>query len=217
MARSLFTELDVAGGTKVEAEVPDAVVAVYTTETDLTDAIKHLERAGCAMARISILGKGMNQDRHLRFDPENTHTARWAKWGGLWGWTLGAFIVIPPTGPLASGSPLERTLTREGIPENGLGVYVADLRAERFLMIAYGIPGDIDRVHELLGQATHERLDRHRSTAPRPLTPDHEGGQREITVIQVSPPVVQARAGRSESSSCATARVRPPETSVVDW
>jgi hypothetical protein len=39
---------------------PNAVVAVYTTEADLTTAVKHLERRGFDMSMISVLGQGMS-------------------------------------------------------------------------------------------------------------------------------------------------------------
>lgn len=38
-------------------QAPDAPVAVYATEDDLTAAVKHLEQSGYDMANISVLGK----------------------------------------------------------------------------------------------------------------------------------------------------------------
>jgi hypothetical protein len=160
---------------------PDAVVAVYADEADLTTAVKHLEAAGFDMAGISVLGKGMSEERHVvGFETRSTHTARWARWGGLWGWVFGAFVVVPGVGHVAvggyllflllaaglgaAGGALGGSLTGLGIPAGGLPVYVADLRAERFLVIAHGTTGEVDRARELLGQTAHERIDRHRAT-----------------------------------------------------
>jgi hypothetical protein len=177
MARSLTTDEDPAPSSS-EAAIPDAVVAVYATEEDLTTAIKHLEHAGYDMASLSVLGKGMSQERHvIGFETQHSHAARWARWGGLWGWIFGAFIFVPGIGHVAiggyllfmmltagvgaAGGALSGALTSIGIPKDGLPVYEADLRAERFLVIAHGTPGEVVRARTLLGQTVHERLDHH--------------------------------------------------------
>ena len=161
----------------------DAVVAVYDTETDLSAAIKHLEKAKVDMSSISVLGKGMTEDRHIvGFDTPNKRIARWASWGGLWGWIFGAFVFIPGVGHVAvggyllyllisggigaAGGALGGALTNVGIPEDGIPVYEADLRADHFLVIAHGAPADVDRVRELLTQTAHSRLDHHQANRP---------------------------------------------------
>ena len=159
----------------------DAVVAVYDTEDDLTAAIKHLEKSKIDMSSISVLGKGMTEDRHVvGFDTPNKRTARWAAWGGLWGWVFGAFVFIPGVGHVAVGGYLlylllagglgaasgavGGALTSVGIPEDGIPVYEADLRADHFLVIAHGAPMDVERVRDLLLETTHSRLDHHQAT-----------------------------------------------------
>lgn len=161
---------------------PDAVVAVYASESDLTDAIRHLERERCDMSSISVLGKGMSEERHVvGFETAGRRTARWATWGGLWGWVFGAFLFVPGVGQVAVGGYLlfmlatagigavggavSGALTGMGIPQDGIPVYEADLRAERFLVIAHGSPGEVYRVRELLSQTPHDRLDHHTSSS----------------------------------------------------
>ena len=161
--------------------IPDAVVAVYATEADLTTAIKYLEHERYDMASISVLGTGMSQERHvIGFETQRTHARHWAKWGGLWGWIFGAFIFVPGIGHVAiggyllfmlisvgigaTGGALGGALTSMGIPKDGLPVYELDLRSERFLVIAHGIPGEVDRARRLLDQTPHERLDHHQAT-----------------------------------------------------
>ena len=156
----------------------DAVVAVYDTEDALTAAIKHLEKSKIDMSSISVLGKGMTEDRHVvGFDTANKRTARWASWGAMWGWIFGAFVFIPGVGHVAVGGYLlylllaggigaasgavGGALTSVGIPEDGIPVYVADLRADHFLVIAHGAPLEVERVRDLLAQTAHSRLDRH--------------------------------------------------------
>jgi hypothetical protein len=162
------------------ATIPDAVVAVYATEADLTAAIKHLEHERYEMAGISVLGTGMSQERHvIGFETQRTHAARWATWGGLWGWIFGAFVFIPGIGHVAiggyllfmlittgigvTGGALTGALTSMGIPRDGVPVYESDLRAEKFLVIAHGTPGEVDRARDLLSRTAHERVDSHQA------------------------------------------------------
>jgi hypothetical protein len=54
------------------------VVAVYANETDLAATVKHLEHAGYDMSSISVLGKGMIEERHVvGFETQGNHAARW--------------------------------------------------------------------------------------------------------------------------------------------
>lgn len=159
----------------------DAVVAVYDTEEDLSSAVKHLEKSKVDMTSISVLGKGMTEDRHVvGFDTPHKRTARWAAWGGLWGWVFGAFVFIPGVGHVAvggyllyllvsgglgaAGGALGGALTSVGIPEDGIPVYAADLRADHFLVIAHGAPAEVDRIRDLLTQTANSRLDHHQAT-----------------------------------------------------
>jgi Protein of unknown function (DUF1269)/Heat induced stress protein YflT len=156
-------------------QIPDAIVAVYGTEGDLTAAIKHLEHEGFDMSHISVLGKGMTEERHIvGFDTPGKHTAHWAKWGGLWGWVFGAFIFIPGIGYVAiggyllfllasagigaAGGALGGALTSVGIPKDGVPKYEADLRANQFLVIAHGTPNEVQRARELLATTNPDRI-----------------------------------------------------------
>ena len=83
MTQQLAQDSSVGGNA---ATIPDAVVAVYATEADLTAAIKHLEHETYDMTAISVLGTGITQERHVvGFETQRTHAARWATWGALWG------------------------------------------------------------------------------------------------------------------------------------
>ncbi len=169
-------------------QTPDAVVAVYLTEDDLTHAIKHLERAHYDMSSISVLGKGIDEERHIvGFDTPHARTNRWAKWGGMWGWIFGAFFFVPGVGHVAvggyllfmlftagvgaAGGALGAAMTSVGIPEDRVPIYEADLRADRFLVIAHGEPADVERARVILTSTEHHRIDHHRSsTTPHPET-----------------------------------------------
>ena len=187
MSQSLAPE-QTPGNHSTATTLQDAVVAVYATEADLTAAIKHLEHEHYDMAAISVLGKGMSQERHVvGFETQRTHAARWARWGGLWGWLFGAFVFIPGVGHVAiggyllfmlisagigaTGGALTGALTSMGIPKDGIPVYESDLRADRFLVIAHGTPGEVSRAHALLSQTAPERVDSHQATTDPAGTP----------------------------------------------
>jgi uncharacterized membrane protein len=158
--------------------IPDAVVAVYENEADVTAAIKHLEHEHYDMTHISVLGRGMTEERHVvGFETQASHTARWAKWGGLWGWVFGAFFLVPGVGHVAiggyllyvlatagfgaAGGALAGGLTAVGIPKDGVPKYEADLRADRLLIIAHGTTGEVAKAKALLDQTRHQQLDHH--------------------------------------------------------
>jgi len=166
--------------------VPDAVVAVYTDEADLTAAVKQLEHAHYDMSKISVLGRGLAEERHIvGFETPGSHAARWARWGGLWGWLFGALMFIPGVGNVAiggyllfmllsagigaAGGALGGALSAIGIPADGVPVYEADLRADRFLVIAHGTPGDVLAARQLLATTSHERLEHHTNAPATPI------------------------------------------------
>lgn len=169
---------------------PESVVAVYKDEAGLTDAIRQLEKAHYDMATISVVAKGLSEERHVvGFETPETHTMRWAKWGGLWGWVFGAFIFVPGIGHVAvggyllyliatagigaAGGALAGILTKMGIPEGGVPLYEADLHADRFLVIAHGSPSEVASAHALLQPTKHERIDQHRAAIAPPETSQH--------------------------------------------
>lgn len=178
----MTTPLDHQPQTDAAILVPDAVVAVYSSEADVTAAVKHLEHENYDMSRISVVGKGMSQERHIvGFETPGKHRARWATWGGLWGWLFGAFFFVPGIGHVAFGGYLLYLLTTTGIglaggavagalssvgiPKDGIPKYETDLRADRLLLIAHGTPDEVQRARELLGQTSHDRLDVHNAAA----------------------------------------------------
>ena len=115
MSRALTTDpIRSTDGTAVPP--PDAVVAVYATEADLTAAVQHLEHERYDMAGISVLGTGMSEERHVvGFETRRTQATRWARWGGLWGWVFGAFVFVPGIGHVAIGGYLLFLLITAGI------------------------------------------------------------------------------------------------------
>lgn len=128
------------------------------------------------MSSIPVRGKGMTEDRHnFRFDTPNTRIAGCASSASLWGWIFGAFVFVSgfehvvgggylliADGIGAAGGALVGALAGGGIREDRSQVDEADLRADRFLVIAHGAPADVDRVRHRLSGFAHSRLHYHR-------------------------------------------------------
>ncbi len=68
--------------------------------------------------------------------------------------------------PDAVVGALGGALTSVGIPKDGVPKYAADLRANRFLVIAHGTPNEVQQARELLTHTDHHRIDHH-SSAPQ--------------------------------------------------
>ena len=156
----------------------NAVIATYSNEHDLTEAVKHLKRREYDMSMISVLGKGLSEERHIvGFETSASHTKLWAKFGGMWGWLFGAFVFVPGFGHLAIGGYLLYLITTIGlgaaggalaglmsgmnIPDDGIPQYETALRAEKILLIAHGDAASVERAREILAQTTHEQIDVH--------------------------------------------------------
>ena len=173
------------------AEVPpeerNAVIAVYDSEDALSGAVKHLEDAGYDTAKLSVLGKGLTEERHVvGFDTRARRTGRWTGWGALWGSVFGALLFVPGVGHVAvggyllwlattgalgaAGGALGGMLSSLGVPEDGIPVYEADLKADKFLVIAHGSEVDVEQARKLLQEGSRpERLDVHHAAgAPVP-------------------------------------------------
>src|ERR1035441_4807609 len=90
----------------------NSVVAVYETHGQAEEAVKELQRSGCDMKRLSIVGKDYHTDENVvGYYNAGDRMKYWGKqgafWGGLWGMLFGsAFFFIPGIGPLVVAGPL---------------------------------------------------------------------------------------------------------------
>lgn len=92
---------------------------------------------------------------------------------------IGGYLlyVLATAGFGAAGGALAGGFSVVGIPEDGVPMYEADLRADRLLVIALGTTGEVDKAKELLGQTRHHQLDHHTGgltatiTVPAPAVP----------------------------------------------
>jgi uncharacterized membrane protein len=159
-------------------EESNATVAVYDDLQHAEDAVRKLEHGGFDMTQLSILARGMSEERHvIGFDTPTVREARWARWGALWGVLFGAFVFIPGIGGVALGGYLLYVLmtgamgagagalgaafSTVGIPADAVIRYETALRAEKQIVIAHGTAADIEHARELLADTGAESVEVH--------------------------------------------------------
>jgi len=173
---------DGSGQDLLPEEERNATVAVFGDIDHAEDAVRTLERAGFEMAQLSIVARGMSEERHvIGFDTPPVREGRWARWGALWGVLFGAFIFIPGVGQLAVGGyllyvlmtaaigagagALTAAFSTVGIPADAVIRYETELHADKQLLIAHGTAADVERARELLAGTKAQSIDVHRHGA----------------------------------------------------
>ena len=165
----------------------DTAIAVFDDHQGAEAAVKKLAESGFDMKHLSVVGKGYHTDEKVvGFYNAGDRIKFWGKrgafWGGLWGWLVGGlFLTIPGTGPvvvlgyltaavisaiegavLVGGvSALGASLFSIGIPRDSVIQYEADVKAEKFLVMAHGPAEEIARAKATLATFNPSRLDQH--------------------------------------------------------
>ena len=158
----------------------NSVVAIYGTHTQAEEAIKELQRSGCDMKKLSIVGKDYHTDESVvGYYNTGDRMKYWGKlgafWGGLWGMLFGAaFFVIPGLGPILVAGPLVAWIIGAlegavvvgglsalgaglysiGIPKDSVVKYEAALKSDKFLLLAHGTADEVAKAKDIL-QTTH--------------------------------------------------------------
>src|SRR5580692_8734478 len=158
----------------------NSVVAIYGSHTQAEEAVKELQRSGCDMKKLSIVGKDYHTDESVvGYYNAGDRMKYWGKqgafWGGLWGMLFGAaFFAIPGLGPILVAGPLVAWiigglegavvlgglsalgagLYSIGIPKDSIVQYEAALKADKFLVLAHGTGEDVAKARGIL-QTTH--------------------------------------------------------------
>jgi uncharacterized membrane protein len=155
-------------------------VAVFDQHEDAEAAIRALQRGGFDMKKLSIVGRDYHTEEHaVGFYNAGDHVKYWGKRGAFWGMVFGilfapAFFFIPGIGPILTGGmigsilmgtiegaavgaaigggsgALAAALTGLGLPKDSVIRYEADLKANKFLLIANGTAADAERARALL-------------------------------------------------------------------
>ena len=158
----------------------DSVVAVYETHTQAENAVKELQKSGCDMKKLSIVGKDYHTDESVvGYYNAGDRMMYWGKqgafWGGIWGMLFGAaFFAIPGLGPILVAGPLVAWIVGGlegavalgglsalgaglysiGIPKDSVVQYEEALKADQFLVLAHGTADDVAKAKGIL-QSTH--------------------------------------------------------------
>jgi uncharacterized protein YqgC (DUF456 family) len=158
-------------------------VAVFDRHDQAEQAIRKLQHGGFDMTKLSIIGRDYHTEEHaVGFYNAGDHVKHWGKLGAFWGTVFGilfapAFFFIPGIGPILTGGLIGSilmgtiegaavgaavgagsgvfvaALTSLGIPKEGIVRYQAELKANKFLLIASGTPVDTEKARALLAQA----------------------------------------------------------------
>jgi hypothetical protein len=163
----------------------ETVIGVFPDHQTAETAVKSLADAGFEMKNLSLVGKGYHSDEKvLGFYSTGDRIKFWgsrgAFWGGFWGLFFGGvFMTIPVVGHVivlgylaaALVSALEgavvvgglsafgAALYGIGVPKDSVIKYEADMKVDRFLVMAHGTDHDIARAKTILGAANPTRLD----------------------------------------------------------
>ena len=157
----------------------NAVVAIYGTHAQAEEAVKELQKSGCDMKKLSIVGKDYHTDESVvGYYNTGDRMKYWGKqgafWGGLWGMLFGAFFIIPGLGPILVAGPLVAWIVGAlegavvvgglsalgaglysiGIPKDSVVQYEAALKADKFLLLAHGTVNEVAQARDIL-QTTH--------------------------------------------------------------
>lgn len=156
------------------------VVAVYDTHTQAEEALQKLSAASFDIKKVSIIGKGYHTEENVvgyytTGDRMKSWGAMGAFWGGLWGLLFGAgLFLIPGIGPVLVAGPflaallgalesavvvgglsaLTAALVSMGIPKDQSIKYEADVKADKYLLVAHGTAEDVERARAILAETT---------------------------------------------------------------
>jgi hypothetical protein len=168
-------------------------VAVFSRHEDAEEAIRQLQHGGFDMKKLSIVGRDYHTEEHaVGFYNAGERVRYWGKTGAFWGTVFGilfapAFFFIPGIGPILTGgiigsvlmgtiegaavgavvgggtTALAAALSGLGVPKDSVIRYEADLKANKFLLIATGTATEVERARTLLAGAGSGHVEVHAS------------------------------------------------------
>ncbi len=164
-----------------------SAVGLFSNHQDAETAVKELQKAGCDMRTLSVVGKDYQTEEHVvGFYNTGERMATWGKNGMFWGWIWGllfgsAFFVIPGLGPVMVGGPLVSwiigaleaavltggltalggALASIGIPKDSVLRYETALKANKFLLVIHGSPQEVEKARAILLQNKAEEASMH--------------------------------------------------------
>jgi hypothetical protein len=154
----------------------NVMVAVYPTHTAAESAVKELEMSAFNMNRLSVVGRGgWTANGTVGYYSTGDRIKYWGKLGAFWGAMCGllagsGYFSIPDIGSVIVAGPLVdwiiaalknaaifgslsalgAALYSVGIPRDNISKYEAALRADKFMVVAYGSADEVARARRIL-------------------------------------------------------------------
>jgi hypothetical protein len=168
-------------------EINCSAVGVFGNHEDAETAVKELQKSGCDMKTLSVIGKDYHtEETVVGYYNTGDRMATWGKFGLFWGWIWGlllgsAFFIIPGVGPVMVGGPLVSwiigaletamltggfgalggALASIGIPKDSVLRYETALKAGKFIVILHGTAQEVTKARDILAQSKAEASDLH--------------------------------------------------------
>ncbi|HEX3695514.1 MAG TPA: general stress protein [Polyangia bacterium] len=166
----------------MEQKMEANCVAIFDNHQNAERAILALQRAGYDMKKLSIVGRDYHTEEHaVGFYNAGDRVKYVGKLGAFWGMVFGiffapAFFFIPGIGPILTGGLIgsillgtlegaavgaavgggagvvAASLTSLGIPKDKTIRYEAELKANKYLLIASGSVDDANRARSILAE-----------------------------------------------------------------
>jgi len=156
----------------------NSAVGIFNSHQDAEQAVKELQKSGCDMKKLSVVGKDYHTEENvIGYYNTGDRMAAWGKFGLFWGWIWGilfgsAFLMIPGLGPIMVGGPLVSwiigaletavltggltalggALASIGIPHDSVIQYETALKANKFLLIVHGTMEEVEKAKNVLMQ-----------------------------------------------------------------
>jgi hypothetical protein len=170
------------------------IIGVFPTHPSAEAAVKSLSGAGFDMKHLTLVGRGFQSDEKVMGfynagDRIKFWGTRGAFWGGFWGLFFGGvFMTIPVVGHViilgylaavaisavegavvvGGMGALGAALYSIGIPKDSIIDYEADMKADRFLVMAHGTEEEIARAKKILAAENPTRVDVVGTKVPEP-------------------------------------------------
>ena len=167
------------------------VVAVYNSHTEAEQAVAKLSAASFDITKISIIGKDYHtEEKVVGYYSTGDRMKSWgglgAFWGGIWGLLFGAgFFLIPGIGPVLVAGPflaaligaLESAVVVGGLSAVAAGLvslgitkeravkYEAEIKADKFVLVAHGAGAELERAQTILAATSPISIEKHEVAA----------------------------------------------------
>jgi Protein of unknown function (DUF3341) len=168
-----------------------SVVAVYSSHTDVEEAVAKLSAAAFDITKVSIVGKDYHsEEKVVGYYTAGDRMKSWggigAFWGGIWGLLFGAgFFLIPGIGPVLVAGPVLAALVGAlesaavvgglsavtaglvslGIPKDSAVKYEAEVKADKFVMVVHGTAEELERARAILADTSPVSIEKHEPAA----------------------------------------------------